>query len=165
MNGLARVFVSFVPFAVIAMAAGFHALKFRYKHLLVAAAFIGLMGGSYAYAYTYRNIRDPYLPFFDEMRQRIAGGANVVMPFNIQDCVYFSQRKCLRIGNTGGIPTPTKDTLDSIITDYGVEYVCCSSLNIQALSDSDRLICQRFEGKRPYIDYEAQGVWGKCWGT
>jgi hypothetical protein len=164
-NGLARMFVALVPFAVLSAAEGFDSLRLSRKHLALAVAAIAFMGGSYAYAYTYKKIRDPYLPFFEQMKERIPGSANVVMPFNVQDCVYYAERRCLRVGSAGGIPSPDARSLDPILSDYDVSFVCCSSLYWDAISRTDRLICGRFAAQKPFIDYSAPGVWGRCWQT
>jgi len=164
LNSLPRMFVAAMPFAVVAMAAGYDAMKFRRKDIMLAAAFIALLGGSYAYAYTYKSIRERYVPFFDMMKDKIPDDAKVVMPFNKQECVYYSERQCQRIGNTGGIPTPTIENMDRILKDYDIAYVCCSSLNWGA-HDEIRIICDPFKDRKPAFEYEKGGVWGKCWKT
>jgi len=162
-NGLARMFVALFPFIVVYMADGYMGLKLKYKHILLAVALVSYIGGSYAYSLTYKQMRDPYIPFFKLMEEKIPQGANVVVPFNIQDCIYYSGRRCLRIGSTGGIPTPTQGTLDSILQDYDISYVCCSSLNWNALSASDKMICDRFNDAKLHINYIQGGIWGRCW--
>jgi 4-amino-4-deoxy-L-arabinose transferase-like glycosyltransferase len=162
-NSLARMFVSFMPFAIIAAARGFEDARLRQKWTVLAVALLAFMGASYAYAYTYAQIRAPYGPFFDEVRERTPKGAVIVMPFNVGDCIYFTQRSCARIGGTGGIPWPNVRSLDDVLAQSGVSYVCCSSLNWDAYTKADRSICDGFAGRLPVLDYRDGGVWGKCW--
>jgi len=164
-NGLARMFIAVFPFAVLAAAKGFDGLRMRHKHAALLAALLLFMSGSYAYSYTYKDLRDPYLPFFEKMRAEIPADARVVMPFADADCIYYSGRMCIRLGSTGGIPEPNEGNLDRILSENGIAFVCCSSLNQAAFSKADRLICDRFAELRPDIDYAKGGVWGKCWAT
>jgi hypothetical protein len=168
LNNLSRMFVSFIPFAVIACAKGLQGIKIRGKHIILVFVLLILTGGSYGYSYAYRGIRDSYLPFFERMRDGIPDDARVVMPFNIQDCVYYTGRHCLRVGSTGGISTAPReyrpDNIDGILAEHDVSYVCCSSLNWDALSEGDRFLCSHFKNT-PTIEYTDGGLWGRCWST
>ncbi len=164
-NSLARMFIAFLPFALIFAAEGYAAAKFRRKHLALLAAFLLFAGGSYGYAYTYKTMRDPYMPFFLAMRERLPQDARVVMPFNVGECAYFSGRQCVRIGSAGGITRPTADDLEDVLRAGGISYVCCSGINWDEVSVGDRLICDSFNESAPSIDYALDGAWGRCWRT
>lgn len=164
-NRLARMFIALMPFAVIYAAEGYAAIKFRWKHAALLAAFLLFVGGSYGYAYTYKTMRDPYMPFFLMMRERIPDGARVVMPFNVGECAYFSGRQCVRIGSAGGIPRPTADNMQEVLREGKISYVCCTSINWDEVSGGDRLICDGFKERTPFIDYSSGGAWGRCWKT
>jgi hypothetical protein len=157
-------FVCLIPFFPIALAEGLGRLDMRRKYAILAVAFAFLMAGSYAYAYTYHNMRAQYAPFFDEIKAKIPDSSRIIMPFNVQDCLYYSGKKCLRLGTMDG-PLPNADGsgLSDTLTAYGADYVCCSSLNIDALAPWEKAVCDRYAGAKPHIDYARGGAWGRCW--
>ncbi|MFH1055825.1 MAG: hypothetical protein V1744_07025, partial [Candidatus Altiarchaeota archaeon] len=87
LNGLSRMFVAFIPFMVIALALGYNSLKLKYTHYILALALLSFIGGSYAYSYTYMNLRQAYQPFWDMMKAQIPSDAIVIMPFNLGECL------------------------------------------------------------------------------
>ncbi len=162
-NGLARMFTSAIPFAVIAMAKGYDNLSSRFKKPLLAVTLATVLIASYAYANTYQSMRAPYQPFFNMMRDEITDNKSVIMPFNMQECIYYSERICERVGSRWGIPRPTESNIDELLKAYDISYVCCTSMNWNAQSENDRMICEHFKNQPPTIKYEKDGVWGSCY--
>jgi hypothetical protein len=164
-NSLARMFVAFIPFTAIAMAKGLDVFKPGGRHIILAVAFLLFVGGSYSYAYTYKRIREDYNPFFDEIKSRTPADARIIMPFpsTTPDCVYYTERCCPRIGRTGGIPDINAGNIESIISEYDIDYVCCSTLHWDINPERYKRICEHFKNVKPFIDYTRGDVWGRCW--
>lgn len=164
-NGLARMFIAAIPFALAYMAAGFSAWGFRKKHILAAIACISFVGVSYAYSYTYMDIRSRLNPFFDMIGEDIPSDAGVIMPHNVQECLYYTGKKCIRIGGVAGMPYPTEENIDIVLKDNDIGFVCCTSFWSRAYKDHDRIICERFADEEPVIEHLSGDLWGRCWKT
>jgi hypothetical protein len=162
-NGLARMFVSFIPFIPLALSAGLDRVRFKRKHAVLLACLVLFLAGSYAYSYTYKTIRDGYAPFFASMANEIPPRSKVIMPFNVQECLYFSGKDCLRLGTMGGEALTDESDIDSLVSEYGADYVCCSSLNWAAQPPEDKRLCDHYRMVKPDISYQAGGLWGRCW--
>lgn len=162
-NGLARMFVAFVPFFPLAAAWGLRGVTPKHLKVLAVVMVVAFVAGSYAYSYTYRQIRSAYEPFFGQVREGLPENAVVVMPFNVQECLYYTGKKCLRMGSMGGQIPSVDDEVDSVLASYGAGYVCCSSLNLDEHHAGDRLVCDRFLRQEPVIRYDGSGIWGRCW--
>ncbi|MFC2163228.1 ArnT family glycosyltransferase [Candidatus Altiarchaeota archaeon] len=162
MNNLARMFISFSPFIIIAIASGYQRIDNRFKTIALAVGLMLLTIGSYGYSYTYRQINSGYQPFFQKIRDQV-GLEKVIMPFNIQDCIYHTGRHCVRIGSTGGIPKINVENIDEIIRDHDIGYVCCSSMHWDAVPEDEKSICERYGQEKATINYVNQDVWGRCW--
>ena len=162
-NGLARMFTAFTPFIIIALAKGYESLRFSGKNVLAIILAIALISGPVGYGMGYNSYRQKYTPIFDAIRLGTEPAETIVMPFNIGDCIYQTKRKCLRIGSIGGIPNPSEGKVRDILKQGGVDKVCCTSLSVGEMSATDKLICNGFMNKTPIIDFNKNGVWGKCW--
>jgi hypothetical protein len=161
LNGLARMFIFAIPFITLAIAKSIEGGS-KNRMVITLSALCILCAGSYGYASAYASIREDYHPFWKMMGEDIGEDERVLMPFNIQECIYFTDRKCMRVGNTGGIPVPTMETMEEILEENEITYVCCTSLNYNAISDSDRLICNYAQGGEAEIEYRSGDVWGRC---
>ena len=162
-NGLARMFTAYIPFFVLALAKGYVDLNFKWKNILAGILICALIAGPIGYGLGYWNFRQKYIPVFEAIKEGTVNEETLVMPFNVGDCVYYTKRKCLRIGSIGGIPKPSEEDLGYILKMGGVDKVCCTSLAKGQLSISDKLICNAFQNQTPSIQYDSNGVWGKCW--
>ncbi|MFH0863362.1 MAG: hypothetical protein V1875_10105 [Candidatus Altiarchaeota archaeon] len=173
----ARMFTPLAPFLIIAISEGVGKIDIKFEKsfkgapmrspavVLAALLLICMLGASYAYSYTYRNIRAGYAPFWDEMAS-LPAGSRIIMPFNVQECLYFSGRQCLRLGTMGGgIPRPDGSDMERVLSQYRADYVCCTSINWDAQSLSDKAVCDSFTGRKAVIDYDSGNIWGRCWAA
>ena len=101
--------------------------------------------------------------FFEMMAARIGPQENVVMPFNVGECAYFTGLRCLRIGSVGGVPRPGPGEVGKVMRESGVDYVCCTSLGWDGHSEADKALCGHFKGQEAEISYNRGEVWGRCW--
>lgn len=161
-NGLARMFTPAIVFVPLMLASG---AKKATRQLLLWVALTALLAGSLAYALVYDDMRGGYAPFFDMMKEGIGPGERVLMPYNVGECLYFTERKCARIGSAGGVPIVLEGELEASLLENGIEYVCCTSINHEALSGYNRMVCEHYIGEPPIFSHINGNVWGRCWRT
>jgi len=166
-NQLARVFFAFIPFFVLFMATGLESISKRNRYGILIITSILVLGSSYGYSYTYRNILDEYNPFFNQMRTEIPEGSNVIVPqpSAIPFFIYHTGRKVLRIDMPGGIPRIDPENFQQIFEENHIDYVCCSSLHWDSQSDEDKKICEILKTNTPIIEYNKGDIWGLCWNA
>ncbi len=162
-NGMPRFWVALAPLAYIGLAKTYDGVKFKGKWIATLFCIVALLGASYAYAFSYRKIRDSYEPFWNMMEANIQDTESVVMPFNIADCNYQTGLRCIRIGSLGGIAEPGVGQVRSVMEENGIDAVCCSSLAWDGYGESDKRICTEFAKDDAFIVYDRGPVWGRCW--
>lgn len=162
-NSLARMFYSFIPFIPVFMAYGFLDDKGVRRTVIVGLCLFAAVGSSFGYALVYSAVRAPVIPFFHMMEDSIGEDKNVLMPESVGECLYFSQKRCIRLGSAGGVPNPRQDHVREDVAKAGIDYVCCSNLNWGAHSEVEKRVCTQFFDQTPDISYESGGYWGKCW--
>ncbi|MFH1402721.1 MAG: hypothetical protein ABIH11_00445 [Candidatus Altiarchaeota archaeon] len=165
LNGLARMFIAVIPFLVIAVSKGVGGISNRGMMLATPAVILLLVGGSYGYAQTYKNLVEGYEPFFEKIREEMPEGSRIVMPFMIHECIYYTGMHCLKIGGAGSLPEFDTKDMRQIFKDYDVEYVCCNRMHWSALPEQYKSVCRRLNKEKSYVSYSEGDSWGKCWNT
>ncbi len=159
-NGLARIFTPAIVFFPIILSKGCDSSR---RGVILWISLSMLVAGSYAYSHTYMSMRQGYAGFFQMMREGIDANERVLMPYNIGECLYFSERKCVRVGSAEGIPETGIEDLEETLEEYGVKYVCCTSINEQALKGYNKMVCDHY-AERPALFRAVDGnIWGRCW--
>jgi hypothetical protein len=161
----ARLIVFSVPFLVLAVAEGFGSWKQKYKKILVMISVIAFTGCTIAYAYTYNQIMSDYLPFYNLMVDKLPKDSSIIMPFTLQECLYYTGLKCVRLRNyPGGVPLEIAYTQPEGLPDYGITHVCCDSLYWDARDYHTKEFCTSFT-QNPVINFSMGDAWGRCWST
>ncbi|MBU0762832.1 MAG: glycosyltransferase family 39 protein [Candidatus Altiarchaeota archaeon] len=158
-NNLARMFVCAIPFIPVIIAKGIGSRQ----SLTFFAAIIVLTAGSYTYAYTNMKVREEYTPFFNLMKERIGSDERVLMPYKVGECLYFSKKRCARVGSAGGVQIVDEEELEENIAENRISYVCCTSMNYDSLRGYNRMVCEHYSRGQPSFSYVKNNIWGKCW--
>lgn len=159
----ARLIVFSVPFIVIACSEAIRTWKRFIKVLLTVLSILVFSGCTVAYAYTYNSIIDDYLPFYSLMSERLPEDARVIMPYTLQECLYYTGLECVRLRDIPqGVPPEILFHHPAKLPEYNITHVCCESLYWPSRTEDEKRACLGFEGD-VVVDYSSGSVWGKCY--
>jgi len=159
----ARIIVFSVPFMVLAFGKSVKSIgKTREVVVLLILSGLVFTGAPMAYAFTYDQIIKDYEPFYEMMDSNLDSDAAVLMPYTLQECLYYTNLHCVRLRDfPNGVP-PEIAFGGGDLTQYGVTHVCCDSLYWGARNDKVKQFCRSFD-QEPVINYSRDNVWGRCW--
>jgi hypothetical protein len=160
----ARTTVFCIPFAIIAAAKGLSNFSIRQKTVLFIISFFAFTGVTISYAFVYNQVMSKYIPFYHLMEENLPSDARIVMPYTLQHCIYYTSKECVRDRNfPGGVPPEIVQSNPADLEIFNITHFCCDSLWWDARNPKIRNACQMLADDNLVLDYEKDGVWGKCW--
>ncbi|MBD3261578.1 MAG: hypothetical protein GF334_07850 [Candidatus Altiarchaeales archaeon] len=160
----ARLIVFCVPFAVICASAGLKGVSKNQKKALLLLSMVFFSAVTLAYAYTYHGIIQDYLPFYGLMDGALPADARIMMPYTLQECLYYTDHVCIRSKDfPGGVPPEVYED-PSLVRHLNISHVCCDSLYWNSRPKRIKNFCQSYPGEK-VIEYRENGVFGVCYKT
>jgi energy-coupling factor transporter transmembrane protein EcfT len=177
LSNFVRMLVFVFPIMILALSKAFNsAFKIgevdkrlsKLNIILLVLILAGLVSAPFAYGFVYSKIVGKYLPFYQKANELLPKDAVVCNMFDDQ----FFNNVDRKMAPAGMIPEkrvtfpcatdPSNQTV--CFKDHNVDYVCCTSLRTLVLGGELQKFCEKtMMEKKLDIEYNGEGVWGRCW--